>query len=223
MGIPRGRGGERQARCRAVRSQTVIRSCIYEGTIRHRRLDPRREFCHPLALMYVDLQELPSLLDGRLASARPGVIRFRRRDYLGDHSIRLEEAVRDTVSAQIGERPIGPIRLLAQLRSFGHCFNPVSFYYCFEPGGKRLAAVLAEVTNTPWGERHTYALGADERLDGVLRAQFDKAMHVSPFMGMDHRYQVRASTPGQALSVQIDSVRCGRTVFDATLSLSRRE
>ena len=198
-------------------------SCIYEGVIRHRRLEPRGEFTHRLALAYLDLDELPQLLDGRLVSRCPGVVRFRRRDYLGDPAAPLDRAVRELVSERTGERPTGPIRLLTHLRSFGHCFNPVSFYYCFDPAGERLQAVVAEVTNTPWGARHAYVLGAGDASGRVLKAQFEKAMHVSPFMGMDHRYDMRASTPGRTLSVHIGSSRAGTTVFDATLSLRRRD
>lgn len=198
-------------------------SCIYEGVIRHRRLEPRREFRHRLALAYVDLDEVPRLLGGRLVSRRPGLVRVRRGDYLGDPAVPLGHAVRELVSEQFGQRPAGPIRLLTHLRSFGHCFNPVSFYYCFDSAGEHVQAVVAEVTNTPWGERHAYVLGAGHASGGVLKAQFEKAMHVSPFMGMDHRYEVRASTPGRTLSVHIGSSRAGTTVFDATLSLRRQE
>jgi DUF1365 family protein len=201
----------------------VSSSCIYEGVIRHRRLEPRREFRHRLALVYLDLEELPRLLDGRLVSRRPGVVRFRRRDYLGDPAVPLDRAVRALVSERTGERPAGPIRVLTQLRSFGHCFNPVSFYYCFDAAGERLEAVVAEVTNTPWGERHAYVLGAGDASGRVVNEQFEKAMHVSPFMGMNHRYDVRVSAPGRTLSVHIGSSRAGTTVFDATLSLRRRE
>jgi uncharacterized protein len=201
----------------------VSASCIYEGVIRHRRLEPRREFSHRLALAYLDLDELPRLLDGRLASPRPGLVRFRRRDYLEDPAVPLDRAVREFVSERTGERPAGPIRMLTHLRSFGHCFNPVSFYYCFDRAGEGVQALVAEVTNTPWGERHAYVLRAGHANGGVLKAQFEKAMHVSPFMGMDHRYDVRASTPGRTLSVHIGSSRAGTTVFDATLSLRRRE
>jgi DUF1365 family protein len=201
----------------------VTSSCIYEGVIRHRRLEPRREFRHRLALAYLDLEELPRLLGGRLVSPRPGLVRFRRRDYLGDAALPLDRAVRALVSERTGERPAGPIRLLTHPRSFGHCFNPVSFYYCFDPAGERVQAVVAEVTNTPWGERHAYVLGAGHASGNVVDAQFEKAMHVSPFMGMDHRYDVRAKIPGRTLSVHIGSSRAGTTVFDATLSLRRRE
>ena len=201
----------------------MISSCIYEGVIRHRRLEPRREFCHRLALAYLDLEELPRLLGGRLVTRRPGLVRFRRGDYLGDPAVALDGAVRELVCERTGERPAGPIRLLAHPRSFGHCFNPVSFYYCFEAAGERLQAVVAQVTNTPWGERHAYVLGAGHASGSVLSAPFEKAMHVSPFMGMDHRYDVRASTPGRTLSVHIGSRRAETRVFDATLSLRRRE
>jgi uncharacterized protein len=202
----------------------VSASCIYEGTIRHRRSSPPREFRHRLALAYVDLEELPRLLDGRLLHRRPGALRFRRGDYHGGAGVRLADAVRDSVCAQTGTRPLGAIRVLTQLRSFGHCFNPVSFYYCMSEDGERVQAILAEVTNTPWRERHAYVLAADGSHAGAaVDARFEKALHVSPFMGMDHSYRARASAPGETLSVHIESSRGGERVFDATLSLRRRE
>jgi DUF1365 family protein len=195
-------------------------SAIYEGTIRHRRFAVRsHEFCHRLALLYLDLGELDGLLGGRLLTARPGLVRFRRADYLGDPSISLADAVRMQVEQRMGRAPTGPIRLLTQPRTFGHCFNPVSFYYCFTPQGQ-LDAVVAEVTSTPWGERHAYVLGrAGEGF--VLVANFAKQLHVSPFMGMDQRYLWRVATPGATLSVHIESDEQGRRAFDATLALSR--
>jgi uncharacterized protein len=199
-------------------------SCIYAGAVRHRRFEVRgHEFRHRLALVYVDLDELPQLLRGRLVRRRPGVVRFRRRDYLGDDSRPLAEAVRDAVQAQAGTRPGGPIRLLTQLRSCGHCFNPVSFYYCFGESGERLEHVLAEVTNTPWGERHAYVLSIADRGDATLVGDSPKELHVSPFMGMDHRYRWRLSAPGQTLSVHIESHRSDGLAFDATLSMRRHE
>ena len=113
-------------------------SCVYDGTIRHRRVDPPMQFTHRLELAYIDLDELPALLDGRLAARGPGMLRFRRRDYLGPSSVPLREAVMERVAQLSGSRPDGPIRLLTQLRSFGFCFNPVRFYYCFDAAGERL-------------------------------------------------------------------------------------
>ena len=207
-------------------------SCLYEGTVRHRRVAPVHEFKHRLALAYVDLDELPALLGGRLLARGIGPLRFRRRDYHGDQHVPLADAVRATVAAQTGSAPAGPIRLLTQLRAFGVCFNPVSFYYCFDAAGERVEAILVEVTNTPWGERHAYVIapvaegaappGPVGAPPAVLEGSFSKRLHVSPFMGMDHRYTARAATPGETLSVHIESARDGARAFDATLSLRRR-
>jgi uncharacterized protein len=200
---------------------TAVHSALYEGTIRHRRFAVReREFRHRLALVYVDLDELPALFGGRLVARRPGLVRFRRDDYLGDPAVPLAQAVRRRVAERTGADPGGPVRVLTHPRTFGHCFNPVSFYYCFAPGGERLEAVVAEVTNTPWGERHAYVLprgGPGPALDGG----FAKALHVSPFMAMDQRYAWRATRPGPTLSVHITSTEHGARTFDATLALFR--
>lgn len=201
-------------------------SAIYEGTVRHRRYAVREQAMrHRLALAYVDLEELPQLLGGLLLSGRPGPVRFRRKDYLGPGSVALGQAVRDTVESRTGTRPGGPIRLLAHLRTWGHCFNPVSFYYCMDPSGETVQAVLAEVTNTPWGERHAYVLSPGEGSSAGLLAGggMPKGLHVSPFMGMDHRYAWRLTAPAETLSVHIESHREGRLAFDATLAMQRRE
>jgi DUF1365 family protein len=200
-------------------------SCLYEGTISHRRHAPlRHELRYPIALLFLDLDELPGVLDGQLlwSARRPALGRFRRSDYLGDPAQPLDQAVRDVVEEQTGARPDGPVRLLTHARTFGHCFNPVSFYYCYDAAGEHVTAVVAEVTNTPWGERHAYVLqrrGAGR----VMEDHVDKAFHVSPFMGMDHRYDWRVVEPGPELLVHIDSLREGRKAFDATLTLQRRE
>ena len=206
-------------------------SAIYYGHVRHRRFDVREhEFHYRLALAYIDLDELPTLLGGRLLVSRPGPARFRRRHYLGDEHVPLADAVRDVVADQAGVRPSGPVRVLTKLSSFGHCFNPVSFYYCMDEAAERVDAVVAEVTNTPWGERHAYVLarGSEDcppaqTAGAVLAGNSTKALHVSPFMGMDQRYEWRVSVPGETLSVHIASSHEGDLAFDATLSLHRHE
>jgi DUF1365 family protein len=200
-------------------------SCFYEGTVRHRRRRPEVEFSYPLTLAYLDLDELPGLLGGRLVRRSFGPLRFRREDYLGAaEGDPLDDAVRNLVEERTGRRPGGAIRLLTQLRSFGSCFNPVSFYYCYGAGGTgRLEAVVAEVTNTPWGERHAYVVAPEPGDSRVLAGEFAKEFHVSPFMGMDHQYTCRASDPAQTLSVQIESRQGEELAFDATLALHRRE
>jgi DUF1365 family protein len=101
-------------------------------------------------------------------------------------------------------------------------FNPVSFYYCFDREA-RLQALLAEVTNTPWGERQAYVLTRGRRTGCVLQGESEKLLHVSPFLGMDQRYGWRVSEPGTTLSVHIENREQGELAFDATLSLRRRK
>ena len=201
-------------------------SGIYVGTVRHRRFTERpSEFRHRLALVHLDLDELPELLGGSLVRRAPGFVRVRRGDYLRPVDLPLAEAVRARVAESTGTAPDGPVSVLAHPRTLGHCFNPVSFYYCWDPDRTRLRAALAEVTNTPWGERHAYALPADA-LSGssVVSHEVGKALHVSPFMGMDERYAIRLVAPGPTLSVHIENRDgAGRLQFDATLALVRRE
>jgi DUF1365 family protein len=211
--------------------QTPRVSCLYEGMVRHRRhTSPSNEFHYPLFMAYLDLEELPHCFDGHLlwSARRPAPAWFHRADYLGDPHIPLTQAVRELVAERTGIWPDGPIRLLTHLRYFGHCFNPVSFYYCYDAAGEHVRAVVAHVTNTPWGERHAYVMpvahAAEHGTVALMGAQFDKALHVSPLMGMDHIYDWRLTEPGPRLSVHIESHRTdGKSVFDATLSLERRE
>ena len=113
-----------------------------------------------------------------------------------------------------GFRPAGPIRVLTHLRYFGYVFNPVSFYYCFEPDGKNIVAIVAEVNNTPWGERHCYVLNARSRANPeeswrwylCFGFQAAKAMHVSPFMPMDMRYDWRVGQPRDALNLHMSNL-----------------
>jgi hypothetical protein len=149
---------------------------------------------------------------------------LKREDHLGDPGQPLADAVRDLVAERTGRRPTGPIRLLTHLRYFGYCFNPVSFYYCFDPD-ERLQTIVAEVNNTPWGEQHCYVLdgGVNVGDAGMRRFELRKQMHVSPFMPMDIDYDWRFSAPLDALSVHMQNLQGTSKLFDATLALTRTE
>jgi DUF1365 family protein len=206
-------------------------SAVYEGTIRHRRFEPvEHEFRYRLFLMYLDLAELPEVLDPypHFSARGRALARFRREDFMGDPARSLDQCVREAVEEATGGSPSGPVRLLAGLRYFGHSFNPVSFYYCFDHAGERVEAVVAGVQNIPWGERHPYVLARGERRGSVLSDELEKTFHVSPLMGMDQTYAFRATEPGDRLAVHIESRPRGDEgasgkSFDATLSLRRRE
>ncbi len=208
--------------------KAVWQSAIYRGRISHRRLRPRpHEFTYPLFMFYLDLDELPELFDqSRLFSARGRALaQFRREDHMGDASLPLEQCVRDKVEQECGRRPQGPIRLLTHLRYFGYGFNPISFYYCFDPTGEALECVVAEVNNTPWGEQHCYVLdiASDLGEGGLYRWQQAKQMHVSPFMPMDIQYDWRLMQPDQMLNVYLQNHQDSEMIFDVGLQLRRRE
>jgi len=152
------------------------------------------------------------------------VAEFRRGDYLGPANVPLAEAVRDRVHQATGRRPLGPVRLLTHLRYFGFVFNPVSFYYCYAADGITLEAVVAEITNTPWRERHAYVLPMEAaRAQGrAWHWEFAKAFHVSPFLPLDRDYDWCFTAPGDDLHVHMQVLRDGGREFDATLTLQRR-
>ncbi len=203
-------------------------SCVYEGYVRHRRLSPaEHRFRYGLYLLYLDLEELPSLLKGGfgLSRARFSPASICRDDHLGNPAVPLADAVRGLVAKQTGWVPTGPIRLLTLARCFGYYFNPLSLYYCFDATGQSVEAVVAEVTNTPWLERHWYVLwrGNEKGQPGQLRFRHPKSFHVSPFMDMNADYEWRLSQPGQRLVVCINSSKAGQRFFDVTMVLERRE
>ncbi len=208
-----------------------MESAIFLGRVRHARfIAPRRAFTYSMFMVYLDLAELDDVFARRWfwSTSTPNVAWFRRQDHYGDPDVPLDVAIRDLVAERTGARPDGPIRLLTHLRYFGHCFNPVSFYYCFAKDGRTLQTVVAEVSNTPWEERHMYVLPEAENrgTGGAKRYDFAKAFHVSPFLGMDMEYGWRFGLPPASgrgpLWVHMKNGRGASRVFEATLTLSRR-
>lgn len=168
----------------------------------------------------VDIEALPSLVDGVFGwSARgPALARFKREDFLGDPEQPLAGEVRRRIFEETGCQQTGPILLLANWRYFGFQINPIACYFCYDEGGNSLQYVVAEVTNTPWDERHSYVLPVSDS-DGNVALDFDKALHVSPFNPMDMTYQWRSTAPGDTLAIKLSNLGNGDRVFDATLNL----
>jgi uncharacterized protein len=203
----------------------ITASAIYAGQVRHRRFAPvTNAFRYPLYMMYLDLAELDEVLGLHPLYGRgANIATFRRRDHLGSLDLPLDTTVRDLVGRRTGRRPIGPIRLLTHLRYFGHCFNPVSFYYCYDGADRDLECIVAEVHNTPWHEEYCYVcdVRTGARRGGWFGFEMDKRFHVSPFMPMAQRYLWRFRRPAGVLGVYMQSFQAGRRVFDAKLTLRR--
>ena len=209
---------------------TELRSCLYEGIVRHERFTPvSHAFHYRVFFAYLDLSELDRVFQGRWlwSTGRPSLAWFRREDHFGDPTATLDETVRNLVEKRTGSRPAGPIRLLTNLRYFGYVINPISVYYCFSADETSLDTIVAEVTNTPWGERHCYVVEVPgtggETAIAAERARSEKQLHVSPFMPMDMSYQWTIGRPGDSLALRIENLQGTRKPFQASMQLKRRE
>lgn len=188
-----------------------MRSAIYKGSVWHQRFQPaEHKFRYRVFMMYLDLAEQDAVLE---KSPFWGVqwyhaARFKRSDYFsvaGDYSQSIDAAIRQEVKSKIDVVVTGPVCLLTNFRYFGYCTNPISCYYCFNSDATSLVALLIEVTNTPWGERHHYVLDLRDYRDNES-IDFQKQLHVSPFMPMNRLYRWRGSMPSQSLRYSLASV-----------------
>ena len=126
------------------------------------------------------------------ASAAPTTSAIRR--------VPLDSAVRDLVEERIGPPPGGsdaPAHAPALLRPLLQPGELLLLLRCRRPA---VEAVVAEVNNTPWGERHCYVLDQDRAQPAARPARYRsaKAMHVSPFMPMDLRLRLALAHAGRA-------------------------
>ena len=170
-------------------------SALYRGEVMHQRLRPaRHRLRYRMFSLLLDLDEL-ALLDARLkllsVNAR-NVFSFHEADHGDGSTLPLKTQVRRWLQAA-GLKPGGRVRLLAMPRILGFAFNPLSVYFCDAPQGG-LEAIVYEVNST-FGERHHYVLPVVGQRDGVVVQRCAKAMHVSPFLGMDAEYRFSVRPP----------------------------
>ena len=174
-------------------------------------------------MMYLDLSELPELLDPfwGWSSRRFAMAWFRDEDHYHDPDRTLIQGIRRLVSQRIGLQTEGPITLLTHFRYFGVIMNPVSFYYCWDKSVTHIECIVAEVNNTPWGERYCYVLRCSPGSENSgMTFDFDKNFHVSPFMSMNQRYFWEFGFPGDQLDVVMETRVDQKRVFRASLELS---
>ncbi|KAK4440176.1 hypothetical protein Salat_0352500 [Sesamum alatum] len=144
---------------------------LYQGTVWHERRRPvHHSFRYPVRYAFIDLDSAPH--------APP--------DHLSANDARRVAQTH------------GPVFLLTIPPSVGYEQNPLSLYYCYDvEGSKRtLRKCIAEVTNTPWGERVTFLFNPNSDLVA-------KPLHVSPFMDMLGNWSVQTNDPADNLHVVI--------------------
>ncbi len=198
-------------------------SALYAGTVTHRRLRPRRHaFSYRIFWLLIDLDELP-MLDRSLrffSWRRFNLFSFDQRDH-GSGAADLRAHLLDRLAEAGIEGAIGSIRLLCCPRVLGYVFNPISVFLFHRPDGG-IAATLYEVNNT-FGDRHSYLVPGGCDAEGLLRHQYGKRLHVSPFMGMDMSYRFALLPPGQKVVLHIDASDSEGKLLHAAFTGSRRD
>ncbi|RUO38434.1 DUF1365 domain-containing protein [Aliidiomarina shirensis] len=202
------------------------RHAVYYGNVRHRRFTPKEHrFNYQLMQWWLDLSDLENANGlSRLFSVGPSwaPLQFRAENYLpNEHREYPEQPLNEAVLAKMSElaaQPLsGNVFFLGNIRNFGIFFSPINCYYLQNSNGE-FTHMLAEVSNTPWNERHYYLLDVENPQD------HDKAFHVSPFNPLEMRYHWRLSAPQllthSKLLVHIEAHREQR-VFDASMTLTR--
>ncbi len=201
---------------------------LYTGTLRHRRFRPRAHaFSYGVFMAWLDVDRIPEVMQ---RSRWTGLNRFNwasydDRDHLGDPALSLRHRVTADAAEQSVVLTEGPIYVLTNLRYLGYCFNPISFFFCYDAQGA-VQAVLAEVNST-FGEQHRYWLWARNRQPAseAFRYRCAKRMHVSPFMPMNLDYEFVLSPPGPSLVAHMATLEQNPgapPLFDATLTLAHQ-
>ncbi|TKB57642.1 DUF1365 domain-containing protein [Ferrimonas aestuarii] len=192
---------------------------IYIGKVHHHRYQPKiHKFAYPMYALSIDLDQLDSADFGPwLRVERRSLIQLRHQDYLEGQGLRAK-AVWDKVNALGGEMSSddqGKVRFVGQGRCLGFYFSPLNLYYCYNRSGN-LIYLLAEVSNTPWNERHYYLLSYQK--NGQREVVCNKDFHVSPFMSLAMRYHWRIAEPCDGLTLTIEN-RDQNRIFTAGITM----
>lgn len=181
--------------------KTPLESGIYAGKVFHQRSVPKlHKFDYEIYLFWLKLSELDVLSKSVAGFSQNkngfSVVNFRRQDYLGDPKIELELAVKTKMNALSDVELKGDVFMLGQVRTFGLYFSPVNFYYLRNAQGL-FTHMLAEVSNTPWNQRHHYLVDLQNQQD------CEKAFFVSPFNPMNMQYKWQVQQPSEELKLHL--------------------
>jgi len=194
-----------------------MESAIYQGKVFHQRFRPtQHKFDYDIYLFWLKLSEIESLSHTlrHFSIGKRGWLSFHRDDYYGEPSLPLDEAIRQKMTAlNQSEKLDGEVFFFGQLRTFGIYFSPVNFYFLRSPEHNRFTHMLAEVSNTPWNERHYYLVDMETQEDT------EKAFHVSPFNPLDMTYKWTIRQPDAHFNLVM---ACHRKEKDFTAGLNMK-
>lgn len=203
-----------------------MNSSLYFGKVRHHRKSPKiHNLEYGIFMAHLFLDELKEVFKGRWLWSinKPNLSSFKRTDYHRPEIDSLQDAVRDTMTRQLGEKMSGKISILTHLRTFGYCFNPVTFYYLWGDDLTSPVAIMTEITNTPWGERYAKCFRwKDTDMNEKSEYDFRKEFHVSPFIGMDVDYDWRFQNPQETVKIDMYLRQNNKSFFSAHLHLKQK-
>jgi DUF1365 family protein len=202
-------------------------SSLYFGKVSHHRKSPKAhnlEYKVFMAHLFLDELSLVFTKHFFWSVNRPNFCSFQRSDYHRPEIDSIEQAVRETMCDQLSEKLNGRISILTHLRTFGYCFNPVTFYYLWSDDLTTPLAVMTEITNTPWGQRYVKCFRWKESDSNAKSAhEFRKEFHVSPFIGMDVQYDWRFHTPREINHIDMFLRQKAELFFSAHLHLKQKK
>ncbi|WP_409425902.1 DUF1365 domain-containing protein [Pseudoalteromonas sp. RW-H-Ap-1] len=197
-------------------------SAVYLGDVRHRRFAVKNHsFNYSLYMMWVDLNNTHALngVHKQLGTSGFKALKFEQSDYLQGLPDSQHQPIIERAQAQLSQLGVDEkfshVYLLGQLRCLGIYFSPVNFYF-FGHQDNEFSYMVAEVSNTPWNERHYYLVPLAKKVN------FKKVFSVSPFMdlNMDYHWTVRQKKDN--ILIRIENKRDEELLFDASLRLQRQ-
>ena len=205
---------------------------LYTGWVQHTRTEPKQhQFRYNYFQVWLDVEQ-PHLIDqiSRFwSSKKNNLVRYEKENYQpGNDSIHL--AICNLIKQKTKRNFDGKVYLLANLTHWGYCYNPVSFYFCYDHQ-QQLQYILSEIHNTPWGERFTYLHDVStcnnensSRLKNSsgdkLTFEFDKRFHVSPFIPMEIDYQWNFKITDDKILISMNLKQSSKSIFNATMNLA---
>jgi uncharacterized protein len=222
-------------------------SCLYECSVMHHRLAPKKhQFRHELFMFYLDLDELDAVTRRVLCFSRNrrNLYSFRDDDHeprgVGYRTPLKERTIQYLARHGITFDPRGRIMLLTLPRVLGYIFNPISIYFCFSPDGAPVCAVVevgntfremklfllrpedlcqpSTATTTGNGDEQNTASHAEHPKAALFHKVVPKHFYVSPFSSLDLSFDFNLRVPGDRLDIRIDDRDGEERVLISTLS-----
>jgi len=160
------------------RTAPSTEGCVfYEGVVMHSRKAPaKHSFLYQVRYCLVDVTDVPKspYVASLLAAGK-----------------RMSLAEAQRLSGCNGQ-----VRALLMPESAGFEENPICVYYCYDEADE-LRCCIAEVTNTPWGDRVAFPFNPSGD-------SLPKPLHVSPLQDMQSSWALRTAPPGEKLHVRVD-------------------